>query len=296
MDPLTAFLILLGAAALLMAVPGTRAGARLALLVATSLLPLPALVMAHPVTIAMLAVAALALVFTAVDFAYVDRPARLKDRLVLALASLVLADARHLTRRPRQFDRRAAAQVLGAVLAAGVALLVWSHADALAWLPRYLARCAAGAVVVLAVAEVMTGLVGLISGLAGASLRPVHDSPYRARTVGEFWSRRWNPLVGAWLHRHCFRRLAPRGARLAMIGTFVASAALHAYLLLAIDLLAALSWAAFFIAQPVLVLAERKLGVRRWPAALAHTWTVTCMVLLLPLMLSPILPLFRTSL
>jgi hypothetical protein len=82
----------------------------------------------------------------------------------------------------------------------------------------------------------------------------------------------------------------------ALFATFGASAALHAYLIGIIDVWAALSWAMFFLAQPVLILIERKLRVRRWPPVGSRAWTITSLSLLLPLLLNPLLPLFNTSL
>lgn len=62
--------------------------------------------------------------------------------------------------------------------------------------------------------------------------------------------------------RHCFSPLKRRGAVLALTGTFMASAVLHAYVFITVDLIVALTWAAFFLAQPPLLLAERRLRVR----------------------------------
>lgn len=60
--------------------------------------------------------------------------------------------------------------------------------------------------------------------------------------------------------------------------------------------LSALSWAAFFAAQPPLLLAERQLQVRKWPATFARAWTIATLVVLLPLLVNPVLPLFHTAL
>lgn len=102
--------------------------------------------------------------------------------------------------------------------------------------------------------------------------------------------------MGRWLKRHCFSPLRRRGAKVALVGTFAASADFHAYLFASVDWLSALSWATFFMVQPLMLLLERGLGVRYWPLPLAHRWTTGVLLLLLPLLLRPFLFLFHTSL
>jgi hypothetical protein len=46
---------------------------------------------------------------------------------------------------------------------------------------------------------------------------------------------------------------------------------------------------AFFVAQGVLLLAERALRVSRWPSTLARAWTISCFLLTGPLFVEPML-------
>lgn len=295
----SSFVLWACALVVVIAAPATPAGARAVLLASAGALTLPALVAlvaADPITLGALAFAGMALALVAVDFVFGQRPARLSSRLAFVAGLLFFIDARQARRGPRRLDRRAIVQLVGAALAAVAAWWVWDATLLIAPPARYLLRSVCGAIVVLAIAELMTAVSCLACAACGLEVRPPHDAPFQSLTVSEFWSRRWNPLVGRWLRRHCFAPVARRSPQLALWATFALSAAMHAYLLLAIDGWAALSWGAFFLAQPPLMLAERRLRVRHWPAPLARAWTVTTLVLLLPLLLSPVLPLIDSAL
>jgi hypothetical protein len=116
--------------------------------------------------------------------------------------------------------------------------------------------------------------------------------------MSEFWSMRWNHLVGRNLHRAFFRPLCRRGRpRLGVLASFFASGVMHV-----VPVLAALAPAqalrpaaavmGFFLLHGGLVLGERALGWQRAPApGPALSWarlrTVTLFVLLTPLLLGP---------
>jgi len=84
--------------------------------------------------------------------------------------------------------------------------------------------------------------------------------------VQEFWGRRWNLTVSAWLAETFFRPLARRGKPL--LGVFVAffvSAMLHAYICeAAMGLGMAAMMLAYFGVQGAIVGIELLLGVARW--------------------------------
>jgi hypothetical protein len=146
-----------------------------------------------------------------------------------------------------------------------------------------------------------------ILALAGLDIGLLHDAPVLARTVSEFWSRRWNRAVHAWLDEMAFRpamrlvlRRRPRAprvaarARLAMaagvMAAFAASAVLHFIPIWVVyDAGYALSMAAFFWIHGVVVVAEARLGVARWPAGRARLWTWSVFALTAPLFVEPLL-------
>jgi hypothetical protein len=260
------------------------------------LVPLPVLVIGSPVAKVMTAFVVVVLFVGSMDFAFGPRPITFPARVAHIFGFLLLIDTTQIKVLPKRFDGRAAAQIFAGLAAAGVVIVLWPVTEAFLPTLRYILRSIFSAVIVLAFAEMSSGLVRFVSAALGASLPPVHDAPYLSRTVGEFWTRRWNLATGSWLRRHCFSPLKQHGAMFALAGTFAASAALHAYLFMAVDPMIALSWTAFFMVQPPLLLAERRLHVRRWPVALARIWTIGILVLLLPLLLPPFLFAFHTSL
>jgi alginate O-acetyltransferase complex protein AlgI len=66
----------------------------------------------------------------------------------------------------------------------------------------------------------------------GFDAQPLFDNPLAARTLGEFWGRRWNrgfaDVAGRWIYRPLVRRVGVRGA---MFAVFAASGVLHDFLL-----------------------------------------------------------------
>mgnify|MGYP001263460096 FL=1 len=293
---LTGFAIAGAAMVIVAALGGSRIGARVGVLVAVVLLPLPALVAGVAIPTGFLALVIAASLARAMDFAFGRAPTGFAARLLYSFAFLAMVDTLLVSRRKRSFDRRSATKIIIALVVGGTALTLWSAPASVAFWIRYLMRSFLGGVVVLALAEIVTGVVGIVSGVVGVALPPVHDAPYRSRTVSEFWNRRWNPAAGRWLRESCFLPLAHRGVPFALVATFAASAALHAYLIVVADPWAALSWAGFFLAQPLLIVLERALRVRRWPHVAGQAWTMATLTLLVPLVFSPVLPLFHTSL
>lgn len=158
------------------------------------------------------------------------------------------------------------------------------------------ARWLGAAAAVYAMTDGAAALILLLNRLVGVLPPPLHDAPLRARSVQEFWSERWNRPVSGWLRANCLRPLLRRGwPRLGLLCAFGLSALLHGYYVLAAQGPGpALSMGAFFLAQFPIVMAERGLGVLRWPRPLAHAWTVTALLVSSPLFLEPTVKLVET--
>jgi len=126
---------------------------------------------------------------------------------------------------------------------------------------------------------------------SGAAMRPIHDTPIAARSLRDFWGKRWNRAVSAWLYRFVFLPLArQQRPDLALLCACLVSGALHAWVAwVALGAFAAFEVAAFFGLQAVLILAEDRLHVHAWPAPLARAWTLTILLATSPLIICPYL-------
>lgn len=126
---------------------------------------------------------------------------------------------------------------------------------------------------------------------AGLDPSPLHRHPILSRSIGEFWGRRWNRVVGAWLFATFYRPIARRGRpRLALVLTFTSSALLHFYFTwVAVGLEWGLVMACFFLLQIPLLLAERRWRQERWPSPLRRAWTLAWLALASPLFVAPTL-------
>lgn len=275
---------------------GNRTTSRVALILSILLLPLPAFVNSHPVPRGLLAFVLVLIFARAVDSAFGVVPTTFASRLAAAVAWLAFIDIEVRSRRLPHFNRGAALHLGAAAVAAVVACGVWPLVASWPFPLRHVLRSVCAGVIFVAFAESLSSLVKIVSGTLGVELNPVHDEPHRSRTVVEFWSRRWNLVAARWFRMHFFAPTLSRGVTVALLSMFTASAVMHAYLIVAIDRRAAISWAMFFLLQPIVIVAERRLGVRAWPPAAGRTWTLAVFVALLPLLVKPVLPLFGTSL
>lgn len=71
-------------------------------------------------------------------------------------------------------------------------------------------------------------LLALVWQSAGIAAEPIMRMPLVARTLGEFWSVRWNRGFNDLAHRHLFQPIARRwGITAAMLLTFLASGLVH---------------------------------------------------------------------
>src|SRR4249919_3093757 len=180
------------------------------------------------------------------------------------------------------FDARLFALVLGH--AALLALVV----VALLKLPPPIhpaIRLFLGAVLVYSAMETATESLRFVHALFGFDVPPVQRVPAAARSVGEFWSERWNRPVSAWLTEYAFAPLVRKRRRvLALLTAFAISASIHAWMFYAgLGWRAAVSGGAFFLLQAPVVMLESKLRVARWPAPLAHAWTLSWLLATSPL-------------
>jgi len=265
----------------------TPRGARLGLAIATVALAVPSFAVASPFLSALLALAYLWGVVRAADFVFERAPERFIHR---ALHLLALVDTRTLVRGAVRLKHGALLRLLVAC-ALFWAALVAAGAAPIAPAPlHYAVRWTAGAVLALAGLEALAAALELAAAAAGWVTPPLHVAPHLARSIGEFWGQRWNRIVSDVLRARAFVPLARRGPMLGLAASFALSAALHAYLIgFALGPGAALAWAAFFLVQPLAIVAERRLGVRRWAPWAGHAWTVTVLGLLSPLMVEPAL-------
>ncbi len=123
----------------------------------------------------------------------------------------------------------------------------------------------------------------------------LHAHPILSRSVGEFWGRRWNRIVGSWLFATFYRPLALSGRRqLGSVSAFVASGALHLYFTwAAVGFGPGLIMASFFLVQVPLVWLEERSREQSWPVFFQHVWTLGAMVLSSPLFIEPLLTILR---
>jgi len=115
--------------------------------------------------------------------------------------------------------------------------------------------------------------------LAGFDCRPVFREPLKAKTLNEFWSRRWNTAYSEMIALTVFRPLASRiGPAGATIASFGCSGLFHE---MAISLPVMRGFGLpmlYFLIQAVFILLEQKLHLRPVPAKI-----LTILVILLPM-------------
>jgi hypothetical protein len=158
-----------------------------------------------------------------------------------------------------------------------------------------LCRLFAGIVFVYALAAFAADLTHFCFLASGTAMRPIHVTPVAARSLRDFWGKRWNRAMSAWLYRFIFLPLAHRHhPNPGLICVFLVSAAIHAWLpLVALGASAAFSAGAFFCLQGVFILAEDRLHVCAWPIPLARVWTLGILLATSPLYIYPYLSLLH---
>lgn len=74
--------------------------------------------------------------------------------------------------------------------------------------------------------ELMSILFGILYSRFNIHLPTVHNNPFSARNLSDFWGNRWNIWVSSWLSQLSFKPLK-RNPRLAVIVTFLLSGLWH---------------------------------------------------------------------
>jgi len=154
-----------------------------------------------------------------------------------------------------------------------------------------LCRLVAGIILLYALGEFLNDLIHFCFLASGAAMRPIQETPIAARSLRDFWGKRWNRPVSAWLHRFVFLPLARQHRpALGLFCAYLVSGAMHAWLaLVALGAFAAFEMAVFFGLQGVFILAEDRLHVHAWPVPLARAWTLTILLATSPLIICPYL-------
>ncbi len=177
--------------------------------------------------------------------------------------------------------------VRGMVLALlGVGLLLTARAlrhegahDA--WV-ALVAMAGVGLVIAFGACQALAGFWRVV----GRPVAPLFDEPWRARSIEEFWSRRWNRAFSEMLQIAVERPLRRRlSRRAAWSACFVLSGALHE---LALSVPARAGYglpSLYFVVQALLVGAERRIA---WPGGaggvrLQRAWTLVGVLVPLPL-------------
>ena len=148
-------------------------------------------------------------------------------------------------------------------------------------------------------AEMATASHDFFTSLMGISAPSLMRSPILSTSIGEFWTKRWNVASSELVFRlFFFRPIARYDTTLALFVAFFASAVGHALLaLMAMGRLnLAIACGVFFLVQPLLILAERRMKVRRWPTSAARAWTLTALAITSPLFVEPFIQLIVPSL
>ncbi|HEX4350724.1 MAG TPA: MBOAT family protein [Verrucomicrobiae bacterium] len=190
--------------------------------------------------------------------------------------------------RTRSFDVASLLHLIAATVVLGAAVACVKSVPAFGfWL---VARWLAGGIMVLAFAEMATAGQDFLTASLGLRTPSLMRSPVLSTSVGEFWTKRWNVTASAVAFRPLvFAPLAQRGIVVALFATFLASAIGH--VLLAYMAMGrwpiSLICGAFFLVQPLLILVERRMRVRRWPVAAARAWTLSALAITSPLFVEP---------
>ncbi len=152
-----------------------------------------------------------------------------------------------------------------------------------AWFSASLSLSVVGALGIVALLlTIHLGFSDMLTGVLqcqGWRVLPLFDDPLRARSLNEFWTRRWN-LAFVQMNRILFMRPSARrfGIRGAVVGSFLISGLLHE---LAISFPAGSGWGGPFV---YFVLQVGLLGVERRFRLRGVLWTWAALLLPLPML------------
>jgi hypothetical protein len=192
--------------------------------------------------------------------------------------------------RRRKVDHRAAAAIAGkgvCALLLGAALFLFARIIAGSALEPTMRRIIVTSIALPALSLMLHfGCFDLLAAchrLLGVAVEPLFRAPLRARSLSEFWSRRWNvgfsEMIAAVVHRPLRRNV---GENVALAGSFLASGLLHE---LAISVPVNAGYGlptAYFLLHGALVAFERRM--ERNPG---HLWTIFWLAAPLPLLFHP---------
>ncbi|MGE0827346.1 MAG: MBOAT family protein [Candidatus Binatia bacterium] len=203
-----------------------------------------------------------------------------------------LIDTRHTRWASPAIDWRALGKtvVYGGVAALGFVIATEGAArTAGSW--YWGLRWTGGALFFYCLADAVEGAVRALYRASGVVVSQQHVVPIASRSVQEFWGKRWNRAVGAWLRAQCFLPFARSGrVRTGFLAAFAASAVFHAYFTwVAVGHVMALAMLSFFLIQGVIALLEFRLGVARWQPLWARVWTIVAVLGCSPLFIEPFL-------
>jgi hypothetical protein len=218
--------------------------------------------------------------------------ATFRQRLACAYSWL---GTREVHRRPCSFNRASLLQLLAAtlVLAAAIAAVKAVPLSGSWWPVRWLA----GGIMIMAFAEMVTKAHYFLTALMGLHSPALMESPWLSRSIGEFWTKRWNPATSLGFRKYFFAPLARREAGLALCAAFLASAVAHVLL----PYMATGRWAisllcgSFFLVQPLFIAAERRMKARHWRPAAGRAWTLGALAVASPLFVEPALQVIEPS-
>jgi hypothetical protein len=267
--------------------------ARLGVLIAGLFLAVPCFLRESPLSRGLL-MCCMALPFAVLALPLSIGPAAdFRERLVYFFTWL---GTRQAKRRPRSFEALWLLRLVAAtaVLATAMACVKALPATGL-WL---FVRWLGGGIMILAFAEMATACHEFLTALMGLRTAGLMRSPHLSTSISEFWAKRWNPAASAlFFRKYCFAPLARRGVPLALFGAFLSSAVGHVLLVY----MAMGKWeislmcGAFFLVQPLLIGAERRIRVHRWRRGARRAWTLAALAATSPLFVEPALQLVEPS-
>jgi hypothetical protein len=235
---------------------------------------------------------ALALVITALPL-LAPTNANLRQRMTYLFTWL---GTHEVKRRARRLESRSLFRLIAATMILAAAMAAVKAVPAVG--PWLFLRWLAAGIMVLSAAEMLTAGHDFVTALMGVSAPALMRSPHLSTSVSEFWTKRWNPPASRLVFgTFFFKPLARRGAVLALCVAFFASALAHVLL----PLTAIGSWqiaiacGAFFLVQPVFIMAERWMNVRRWRLPAARAWTLAALAISSPLFVEPALQIIEPS-
>lgn len=196
-----------------------------------------------------------------------------------------LVDTRGARSVPPAMDLRALGVVLlNCMLLAGAALAL-TRLSGISGFAHRAAWVVCTATAVYAWFEVVSGVLRVGYLAFGVDVPTLQRNPIISRSLAEFWGQRWNRVMSGWLREFMFDPLARRRhPQLGLAAAFSASAAIHAWLFLALGTSAALMVAAYFLLQGAALFVEARLDLRRVSPIIGRLWTIIVLLAPLPLL------------